>query len=98
MHRLDFASPPSKAAADVHEATGVRRDHGVRSALLNECRLVADHRPADFGKPHRERAAEPAALVEPLQGQQLQALYLSEKSFRLALEAQAAQVAGHVVS
>src|SRR5258708_28650078 len=98
MQRSYLAAASSQAAADVHEAAGIRCYHGIDAGLLDESCFILHHRPADAGEANGKRAAEAAAFVEPFERRQLQAADLGEQSLRFRHQPEAAEMASHVIS
>src|SRR6476659_6684521 len=62
-----------ESAAQLHEATRVDRDDGVRAGLLDRLDLRPGHAARDFGKFDGESAAETAALLGEVHLAELQA-------------------------
>src|SRR4051794_33932520 len=97
VDRADAPSAAAEATADVHEAARVGGNDAVGAGPLDEGHLVGDHRSTDAGIADRERAAEAAALVEALERDQLQLTDMAQQPERLVGDAEAAEMAGHVI-
>ena len=74
MHRAHARAAPGEPAAHLHEAARVAGDEAVGAGALHVGELLVEDRRRHLGQPHRERAAESAALVRARQLDQLAAL------------------------
>src|SRR3989442_4268965 len=82
---------------DLHEAARVARPRAARPGGLEVGELLVEDRGRDLGQPHRERAAEAAALVAARQRHRLRAREMAQEHARRLALVQPAQKMTRVV-
>ncbi len=97
MERADTRSRTGKRSLNLHEATGIARNHGGRTSPLNGIDFGARHGAREFGEFHCEGAAEAAAFLSRRHLAQLQSPDVGEQAARCVFHAQFAQSVAAIV-
>src|SRR5271168_410990 len=63
MTHFDLLARAAQAAANLHQASAIVRDHYLRAALPDARHFVREHRRREGRELHREHPAEAAALL-----------------------------------
>ncbi len=97
VHGPDGEPGAGERALQLHEATGVDRDHRARAGAHDGVDLGARHGAGDFVELDGERAAESAALFGDVHLAQLEAAHVPEQAARAVLDVELAQRVAAVV-
>ena len=82
---------------NLHQATGIERNHGSRAGALDGLDLGARHGAGKLGELHRKGAAEAAALLGRQHFAQFQAAHVRQQAARRVLHAEFAQGVAAIV-
>src|SRR6266849_949186 len=92
-----LAAAAPEAAGNVHETAGIGCDHGAGPGLLDERDFILDHGTANPRVTHREGPTKAAAFIGALEGYVFQSLDAAQQPLGFGLEAESAEVTGHVI-
>ena len=79
VHRADGGAGARERSLNLHQATGIERDHRAGAGALDGLDFGARHGAGKLGEFHREGAAETAALLGRLHLAQFQPAHVRQQ-------------------